>query len=738
LALGAATIPSAMAQTLTTLYSFCSLTDCADGANPYTAGLVQGTDGNFYGVTYDGGTQNYGTFFQLTPGGTLTTLYNFCSASGSNCPDGANPVGLVQGADGNFYGVTSAWGPSSAYADGVMFRVGPSGGYSIVGSFCDTNAVAVCMGGGTAPLSPPIQGSDGNLYGTTSGGGNPYVQGTVYEFNLSSSAFNWLATFPCSPADCGQPEGGVYTMPDGSNPRAGLVQGTDGNFYGVTPTGTEGGATAFGVVFQSMPGGGLTNLHTFCSEANCADGAIPLGTLVQGTDGNFYGTTAGIVEPLGPSPFQNFAGTVFKITPSGTLTTLHTFCSEPNCSDGGYPVAGLILGSDGNFYGTTESGGAHGGGTTFQITSSGTLTTLYNFCSQANCADGKYPLAPLVQGTDGAFYGTTSEGGSSGSGTVFKLTLPDASVSLASLSFGDQVISTKSAAKTVTLTSTGQADLIISSITITGPNAGDFGESNTCTAASYAPGAKCTIHVTFTPSMNPPGAETATLTVMDNAASSQTVALSGTGIEPVTLSPTTLKFGNVGEASPSASKTIKVTNRQSVGLTITGITPSNPDYSESDDCTTAPIPAKGSCIITVTLTPSSLGADDGTLTVNDNASISPQATLTGKGVVQAAVSPTSLTFGSQTVGTTSTAKTVTLTNNLLTPLTIGSVSFTGANPGDYASPPNPCGGSVAANSHCTISVTFTPGATGTRTATMDINDGANNGPQSVALKGTGH
>jgi hypothetical protein len=133
-----------------------------------------------------------------------------------------------------------------------------------------------------------------------------------------------------------------------------------------------------------------------------------------------------------------------------------------------------------------------------------------------------------------------------------------------------------------------------------------------------------------------------------------------------------------------------------------------------------------------------MGADNGTLTVTDGASNSPQtATLTGTGIAQAAVSATSLTFATQKEGTTSSAKTVTLTNNLPTPLTVGTITFTGADPGDFVSPTNTCGTSVAAKGTCTISVTFTPGATGTRTATMNVNDSANNSPQTVVLTGTG-
>jgi uncharacterized repeat protein (TIGR03803 family) len=130
--------------------------------------------------------------------------------------------------------------------------------------------------------------------------------------------------------------------------------------------------------------------------------------LLQATDGNFYGTTSG--------GGIYAAGTVFKITPSGKLRTLHSFC----CGD--INPSGLVQATDENFYGTTSSGGANGWGTVFKITRSGTLTTLYNFCSKSACPDGANPLG-LVQDTDGSFYGTTYTGGANNDGTVFRLSV---------------------------------------------------------------------------------------------------------------------------------------------------------------------------------------------------------------------------------------------------------------------------------------------------------------------------
>jgi uncharacterized repeat protein (TIGR03803 family) len=195
-----------------------------------------------------------------------------------------------------------------------------------------------------------------------------------------------------------------FKKTNGANPVfARLLQGPDGNFYGTTST---GGAHNHGTVFKVSPAGTLITLYNFCAKSSCTDGSAPYAGLVQGTDGNFYGTT----EAGGTSN----AGTVFKITPGGTLTTLHKFTFH----DGANPYAALLQATDGNFYGTTESGGAHLLGTVFKITLQGVFTRLHSF----NLTDGSSPEADLIQAADGNFYSTTYNGGPEGYGTVFKMT----------------------------------------------------------------------------------------------------------------------------------------------------------------------------------------------------------------------------------------------------------------------------------------------------------------------------
>jgi len=235
------------------------------------------------------------------------------------------------------------------------------------------------------------------------------TDGNLYGVTPSRGAYGYGTVFKITPS------GALTTThsfcsgsgcPDGAGPEAGLVQAADGSLYGIT---VNGGAYGAGTVFKITLSGTLTTLQSF----DYTDGSGPYTALVQATDGNFYGTTC--------CGGANGFGTVFNLTPSGTLTTLYSFCSQSGCADGRYPYGGLIQSSDGNLYGTTTEGGANGDGTIFKITSSSTLTTLYTFCSQGGCTDGANPYAGLVQATDGNLYGTTYNGGAYNNGTVFEI-----------------------------------------------------------------------------------------------------------------------------------------------------------------------------------------------------------------------------------------------------------------------------------------------------------------------------
>lgn len=383
----------------------------AKGTLPKGA-LVQGVNGDLYGTAFNGGASycggiGCGTVFEISPA-SITAFYSFCSQP--NCMDGNGPTALMQAANGNFYGTTYFGGaeasdcPSGLTGCGTVFEITRTGDLTTLYSFCSQSNCA----DGWGPLAGLVQGTDGNFYGTTTFGGantnGSYCSngcGTIFEVTPTGK-FTTLYSF-CSQPNC----------IDGWEPVAGLVQGTDGNFYGTTERGGTVEGNNLGTVFEITPAGKLTTLHSFCSQTNCTDGEYPEAALVQATNGNFYGTTVG-------GGANSRGGTVFEITPAGQLTTLYSFCLQSDCTDGDSPN-GLIQASDGNFYDTTNVGGANGRGEIFEITPSGQLTILYSFCSVTNCDDGASPLAGVMQDTDGTFYGTTE--GARSLATLFSLSV---------------------------------------------------------------------------------------------------------------------------------------------------------------------------------------------------------------------------------------------------------------------------------------------------------------------------
>jgi uncharacterized repeat protein (TIGR03803 family) len=322
--------------TLSTLHVFCVASGCLDGINS-SGTLVQDENGIFYGSAPGGGTYSIGTVFSVTPGRTLTTLYDF----GSQANDGVNPYsGLILANDGNFYGSTYNGG-TPGY--GTVFRINKEGVKSTIHNFCQ---LANCTDG-SAPYGALMQAADGKIYGTTAYSGckcgTPPPSGTLFEMTLDGQ-FTTIHTF-CLEQGC----------PDGSDPLGGLVQSNDGTVYGTT---SLGGTYNLGTVFKITPAGVLTTVYSFC---NCGDGEYPFGTLIQATDSNIYGTTE-----LGGA---NNDGTVFAVnSAAGTLTTLHSFDN----SDGSQPDGGLLQATDGNLYGTAAAGGdsscQYGGcGTLFRL-----------------------------------------------------------------------------------------------------------------------------------------------------------------------------------------------------------------------------------------------------------------------------------------------------------------------------------------------------------------------------------
>jgi uncharacterized repeat protein (TIGR03803 family) len=282
--------------------------------------------------------------------------------------DGDAPwAGLTLASDGNLYGTTVGGGP---FGHGVVFRLTLNGTFAVVHGF-----TGGADGAGPDYYSGELaSGADGNLYGATSSGA--FGQGTLFRMTLDGTVTTLKA---------------LKAGPDGAYSTAQLVQASDGFFYGTT---TKGGAYDAGTIFRIAADGSYATLYEFTRGA---DGGSPAASLIEGPDGSLYGTT-----PL-YGAFK--AGTVFQLTRTGNFKTLHAFSG----ADGANPQAALLLGRDGKFYGTTFSGGAFGHGTVFTMASDGVVNLLHSF---PGGPDGAEPAAPLIQGADGVLYGTASSDGS--------------------------------------------------------------------------------------------------------------------------------------------------------------------------------------------------------------------------------------------------------------------------------------------------------------------------------------
>jgi uncharacterized repeat protein (TIGR03803 family) len=354
------------AQTVSITHSFAG----TDGQYPRYGALTQGRDGKLYGTTESGGASGLGTAFkqQSTGNGDLV-LYNFSGPDGSTL-DG----GLTLASDGNYYGVTGLGGDSD---QGILFKITPAGTLTVLHSF----------GGGSDgayPVAAPIEATEGNLYGTTEGS-NPAILPTVYRYSASSG----FST--------------IYTFTTFSQPLTPMLESSDGNLFLTTPFGTGCGS-----IVKLTKSGAVKSIRNFpCGGSGPAQ---PVGSLIQGADGFIYGTTEG-------GGFSN-TGTIFRLdAKTGSLTVLYNFGSIQG--DGRGPEAGLVQGGDGNFYGSTTMGGASNYGTLFKITPGGAYTQLYSF-PVVNGVFSQFPEPSLVQHTNGFFYGTTEFGGT-GLGSIYKL-----------------------------------------------------------------------------------------------------------------------------------------------------------------------------------------------------------------------------------------------------------------------------------------------------------------------------
>ncbi len=335
-------------------------------------GVFQASDGNFYGTAATGGSNSAGSIFRVTPSGVLTVLFNFVNGSSG---DGSYSA-LVQGSDGDLYGTTSSGGSSG---QGTVFKINTSGTFTLLHTF------AGGASDGESSYSPLLLASDGNFYGTTVYGGSS-GNGTVFRMTPAGTV-TVLKSFTA-----------------GESPDARLLEAADGFLYSTFP---YGGANGAGGVFKiSLDGTAYSLVHSFDSAS---EGDTPYSSLIQATDGNFYGMLySGGTGGAG-------GGAVFRMTPAGVVNILHAFAG--GATDGLNPDYGSLLqASDGDLYGVTSGGGASGGGVFYRLTLAGAFTLLKSFGSGA---EGNVPEGPLIQGTDGKLYGVTTSAGSLGGGGVF-------------------------------------------------------------------------------------------------------------------------------------------------------------------------------------------------------------------------------------------------------------------------------------------------------------------------------
>jgi uncharacterized repeat protein (TIGR03803 family) len=371
------------AASFTVLHSFSG----PDGETPAVP-LVQGADGFIYGVAAHGGDftvlapDGGGTAFRMDAAGTVTSLHSFGGL------EGAVPNSLIQGRDGLFYG-TAVYGGQPAVSSlqpgfGTVFRMDAAGAVTVLHVFPANDT-------GAHP-NPIVQGADGGLYGSVSGGAGSlgHFPGYVYRLDPVTGAFRHLHDFVIS---------------DGENPTGPLFQAADGFFYGTT---NEGGPWDSGVVYKVDALGNFVLLHSL-SPFWPGEGSEPKGGVIGASNGFFYGTTE-----LG-----GYGGEIFRIDAAGTFVVIHPF--DAYASDGWKPVSGLIEGRDGFLYGTAPIGGqpvtAIRYGVIYRMDKAGAVTVLHTFTGP----DGIRPQAALVQGSDGALYGTTTVGGAFGLGVVFRV-----------------------------------------------------------------------------------------------------------------------------------------------------------------------------------------------------------------------------------------------------------------------------------------------------------------------------
>ncbi|HEY3972480.1 MAG TPA: FG-GAP-like repeat-containing protein [Candidatus Sulfotelmatobacter sp.] len=554
-------------------------------------------------------------------------------------------------------------------------------------------AVADVNGDGNADLLVAGASSVGVLLGNGNGTFQPvvsYGSGGFDAWSVAAADVNGdgkpdlvVANY-CADSSC--------NVENNSDSVVGVLLGNgDGTFQTVV-TFSSGGYYDFSIAAVDVNGDSKPDIvvANICySSSSCANGSAAV--LINASLGT---TTAEVWSS--PNPSNNgqtviFTASIsslgFKITPTGTVTL---------------------------FDGTTSLGSS-------SLNSSGVATL-----STAALTIGTHSITASYSGDSNFSSSTSSVLSQVVQGAIAQL-------STTTLTFGNETVGMTSLPAGFTLTNAGNTNLVITSIGITGANSADFAESGTC-GNTLVPGQICSYSVTFTPTAT--GTRTATLTFTDNASNSpQSIALSGIGVLPaVTLSPTSLTFATQVVFTSSKAQTVTLNNTGLGILNISKIAITGP-FTETNNCGSTVNSGSG-CTLNVTFKPKTSGVLTGSLSITDNASLSPQKVpLKGTGT-DVQLTPASLNFGNQPVGTRSLPKKITLSNKASVAISVTSISIIGADAGDFAET-NTCGKSVAGGASCAITVTFTPSAKGSRSASVSIVDNGGGSPQKVSLAGTG-
>jgi trimeric autotransporter adhesin len=673
---------------------------------------------------------------------SLATAARSDTMSGVSSKASQGPNDSVQwsqlGADGTI--LASSVGSTSV--GGVAVTVGLTGPNSIASAVCAASPTCSWSGTGFAAgdeviwTSDAAAGGNGPLtltFGTSVSAAGALIQADEPgQFSAEIQAFNGATLL------------GSFTVTSNTNGDAvyiGILDKTGANITSVTFSLTACGSAdtncvlsdfAVDTVFLNVPSGSFGLSLTLAGTGAGSVSSSPAGITCPSTcSANF---TSGTVVTLTATAAagSTFAGWSGACSGTGTCSVTMTAAKAVKATFNASTFALTV----------TEAGTGSG-----SVSSSPAGITCPSTCS-ANFTSGTVVTLTATAAAGSTFAGWS--GACSGAGTC-SVTMtaakavtatfnssgsPAVTLTPTSLNFGAVATGVTSPVKSVTLKNSGKATLTITAITITGTNSGDFPETSTCTS-SLAAGKTCLIKVQFKPSAT--GARSASVSITDNAAGSpQQVPLSGTGTT-AKLSPTPLGFGTLAVGLTSAVKKVTLTNVGTTALTISSIAVTGAeaaDFPETATTCGSSLAAAASCTVSLTFKPSATGARSANLTVTDNASGSPQQVpLSGTGTT-AELTPTSLSFGSVKVGTTSAAKTVTLKNVGTTAITITSIAISGAEAGDFGETQT-CGSSLAASASCTISVTFKPTTTGTRSATLKVTDNAAGSPQNVSLTGTG-